>query len=154
MKRLFTSIACSILFMSALSAQNKVSEKDVWGTWRFHLKLNEVAKSDTADLNFLEKAVVGAVSGIVDTAMEQVDIQFNFKKSKELVVVVHEHETKKKTEQSIEWFINAKGQLEISDLKNDKVNMDNDGVWMMLNRRLVPVENGKATQGIYLERVQ
>ena len=154
MKRLFTSIACSILFMSALSAQTKVSEKDVWGTWRFHLKLNEVAKSDIADLNFLEKAVVGAVSGIVDTAMEQVDIQFNFKKSRELVVVVHEHETKKKTEQSIEWFINAKGQLEISDLKNDKVNIDNDGVWMMLNRRLVPVENGKATKGIYLERVQ
>jgi hypothetical protein len=154
MKRLFTTIACSILFMSALSAQTKVSEKDVWGTWRFHLKLNEVAKSDTADLNFLEKAVVGAVSGIVDTAMEQVDIQFNFKKSRELVVVVHEHETKKKTEQSSEWFINAKGQLEISDLKNDKVNIDNDGVWMMLNRRLVPVENGKATKGIYLERVQ
>lgn len=154
MKRLFTSIACSILFMSALSAQTKVSEKDVWGTWRFHLKLNEVAKSDTADLNFLEKAVIGAVSGIVDTAMEKVDIQFNFKKSRELVVVVHEHETKKKTEQSIEWFINAKGQLEISDLKNDKVNIDNDGVWMMLNRRLVPVENGKATKGIYLERVQ
>ena len=154
MKRLFTTIACSILFMSALSAQTKVSEKDVWGTWRFHLKLNEVAKSDTADLNFLEKAVVGAVSGIVDTAMEQVDIQFNFKKSRELVVVVHEHETKKKTEQSIEWFINAKGQLEISDLNNDKVNIDNDGVWMMLNRRLVPVENGKATKGIYLERVQ
>ena len=154
MKRLFTTIACSILLLGALSAQTKVSEKDVWGTWRFHLKLNEVAKSDTADLNFLEKAVVGAVSGIVDTVMEQLDIQFNFKKSRELVVVVHEHETKKKTEQSIEWFINAKGQLEISDLKNDKVNIDNDGVWMMLNRRLVPVENGKATKGIYLERVQ
>jgi hypothetical protein len=153
MKRLFTSIACSILLMSALSAQTKVSEKDVWGTWRFHLKLQEVAKSDSADLNFLEKAVVGAVSGIVDTAMEQVDIQFLFKKSKELVVIIHEHETKKKTEQSIEWFINAKGQLEISDLNNDKVNIDNDGVWMMLNRRLVPVENGKATQGIYLERL-
>ena len=96
MKRLFTTIACSILLLGALSAQTKVSEKDVWGTWRFHLKLNEVAKSDTADLNFLEKAVVGAVSGIVDTAMEQVDIQFNFKKSKELVVVVHEHEPKRK----------------------------------------------------------
>ena len=154
MKRLFITIACSILLLGALSAQTKVSEKDVWGTWRFHLKLNEVAKSDTADLNFLEKAVVGAVSGIVDTAMEQVDIQFHFKKSKELVDIIHEHETKKKTEQSIEWFINAKGQLEISDLNNDKVNIDNDGVWMLLNRRLVPVENGKATQGIYLERVQ
>jgi hypothetical protein len=146
-------MACCLLFIGALSAQTKVSEKDVWGTWRFHLKLQEVAKSDSADLNFLEKAVVGAVSGIVDTAMEQVDIQFLFKKSKELVVIIHEHETKKKTEQSIEWFINAKGQLEISDLNNDKVNIDNDGVWMMLNRRLVPVENGKATQGIYLERL-
>ncbi|MFM1888025.1 MAG: hypothetical protein RL501_312 [Bacteroidota bacterium] len=31
--------------------------------------------------------------------------------------------------------------------------MDQYGVWMMLNRRLVPVENGKATQGIYLERL-
>jgi hypothetical protein len=70
------------------------------------------------------------------------------------VVVVHEHETKKKTEETIEWFINKNGQLEISDLKNDRVNIDNDGVWMLLNRRLVPVENGKATQGIYLERVQ
>ena len=147
-------MACCLLFIGALSAQTKVSEKDVWGTWRFHLKLEEVAKSDKADLNFIEKAVVGAVSGIVDTAMEQVDIQFHFKKSKELVVIIHEHETKKKTEQSIEWFINAKGQLEISDLNNDKVNIDNDGVWMLLNRRLVPVENGKATQGIYLERVQ
>ena len=70
------------------------------------------------------------------------------------MVVVHEHETKKKTEETIEWFINKNGQLEISDLKNDRVNIDNDGVWMLLNRRLVPVENGKATQGIYLERVQ
>ena len=148
MKRLWTNMACFLLFIGALSAQTKVSEKDVWGTWRFHLKLQEVAKSDSADLNFIEKAVVGAVSGIVDTAMEQVDIQFHFKKSKELVVVVHDHETKKKAEETIEWFINKKGQLEISDLKNDRVNMDNDGVWMLLNRRLVPVENGKATQGI------
>jgi hypothetical protein len=70
-----------------------------------------------------------------------------------LVVVIHEHETKKKTEETIEWFINKNGQLEISDLKNDRVNIDNDGVWMLLNRRLVPVENGKATQGIYLERL-
>ena len=70
------------------------------------------------------------------------------------MVVVHEHETKKKTEETIEWFINKNGQLEISDLKNDRVNIDNDGVWMLLNRRLVPVENGKATKGIYLERVQ
>jgi len=153
MKRLWTNMACCLLFIGALSAQTKVSEKDVWGTWRFHLKLQEVAKSDSADLNFIEKAVVGAVSGIVDTAMEQVDIQFHFKKSKELVVVVHEHETKKKTEETIEWFINKNGQLEISDLKNDRVNIDNDGVWMLLNRRLVPVENGKATQGIYLERL-
>ncbi|MFZ9673874.1 MAG: hypothetical protein ACO3A1_06220 [Flavobacteriaceae bacterium] len=153
MKRLWTSMACCLLFIGALSAQTKVSEKDVWGTWRFHLKLQEVAKSDSADLNFIEKAVVGAVSGIVDTAMEQVDIQFHFKKSKELVVVVHEHETKKKTEETIEWFINKEGQLEISDLKNDRVNIDNDGVWMLLNRRLVPVEKGKATQGIYLERL-
>ena len=68
--------------------------------------------------------------------------------------MVHEHETKKKTEETIEWFINKNGQLEISDLKNDRVNIDNDGVWMLLNRRLVPVENGKATQGIYLERLQ
>ena len=153
MKRLWTNMACCLLFIGALSAQTKVSEKDVWGTWRFHLMLQEVAKSDSADLNFIEKAVVGAVSGIVDTAMEQVDIQFHFKKSKELVVVVHDHETKKKAEETIEWFINKKGQLEISDLKNDRVNMDNDGVWMLLNRRLVPVENGKATQGIYLERL-
>jgi len=153
MKRLWTNMACCLLFIGALSAQTKVSEKDVWGTWRFHLKLQEVVKSDSADLNFIEKAVVGAVSGIVDTAMEQVDIQFHFKKSKELVVVVHDHETKKKTEETIEWFINKKGQLEISDLKNDRVNIDNDGVWMLLNRRLVPVENGKATQGIYLERL-
>jgi hypothetical protein len=154
MKRLWTNMACCLLFIGALSAQTKVSEKDVWGTWRFHLMLQEVAKSDSADLNFIEKALVGAVSGIVDTAMEQVDIQFHFKKSKELVVVVHEHETKKKTEETIEWFINKNGQLEISDLKSDRVNIDNDGVWMLLNRRLVPVENGKATQGIYLERVQ
>jgi len=154
MKRLWANMACCLLFIGALSAQTKVSEKDVWGTWRFHLMLQEVAKSDSADLNFIEKAVVGAVSGIVDTAMEQVDIQFHFKKSKELVVVVHEHETKKKTEETIEWFINKNGQLEISDLKSDRVNIDNDGVWMLLNRRLVPVENGKATQGIYLERVQ
>ena len=55
--------------------------------------------------------------------------------------------------QILKWFINKQGQLEIDDLDNDHVNVQHDGAWMLLDKQLVAVEDGKVKQAVYLEKM-
>ena len=97
--------------------------------------------------------VAGAVSGIVDTAMEQIDIQFNFKKGQKVILTIHNKELNETKQETLHWFINDQGQLEIDDLENENIKVSNDGVWVLRGNKLVVLEGNELKEGVYLERL-
>ena len=151
MKKIAFLFLAALLSSSLMNAQSKVKDRDVLGEWKLHVDLQKEIQDKDNDLNFLEKALVGAVSGIVTTAMNHVDIRFDFKRNNEVILKIH-NKDEDKTE-ILKWFINKQGQLEIDDLDNDHVNVQHDGAWMLLDKQLVAVEDGKVKQAVYLEKM-
>jgi hypothetical protein len=89
----------------------------------------------------------------VTTAMNHVDIRFDFKRNNEVILKIHNKDEDKTETEILKWFINKQGQLEIDDLDNDHVNVQHDGAWMLLDKQLVAVEYGKVKQAVYLEKM-
>ena len=153
MKKIAFLFLAALLSSSLMNAQSKVKDRDVLGEWKLHVDLQKEIQDKDSDLNFLEKALVGAVSGIVTTAMNHVDIRFDFKRNNEVILKIHNKDEDKTETEILKWFINKQGQLEIDDLDNDNVNVQHDGAWMLLDKQLVAVEYGKVKQAVYLEKM-
>ena len=153
MKKIAFLFLAALLSSSLMNAQSKVKDRDVLGEWKLHVDLQKEIQDKDSDLNFLEKALVGAVSGIVTTAMNHVDIRFDFKRNNEVILKIHNKDVDKTETEILKWFINKQGQLEIDDLDNDHVNVQHDGAWMLLDKQLVAVEDGKVKQAVYLEKM-
>ena len=153
MKKIAFVFLAALLSSSLMNAQSKVKDRDVLGEWKLHVDLQKEIQDKDSDLNFLEKALVGAVSGIVTTAMNHVDIRFDFKRNNEVILKIHNKDEDKTETEILKWFINKQGQLEIDDLDNDHVNVQHDGAWMLLDKQLVAVEDGKVKQAVYLEKM-
>ena len=152
-KKIAFLFLAALLSSSLMNAQSKVKDRDVLGEWKLHVDLQKEIQDKDSDLNFLEKALVGAVSGIVTTAMNHVDIRFDFKRNNEVILKIHNKDDDKTETEILKWFINKQGQLEIDDLDNDHVNVQHDGAWMLLDKQLVAVEDGKVKQAVYLEKM-
>lgn len=152
-KKIAFLFLAALLSSSLMNAQSKVKDRDVLGEWKLHVDLQKEIQDKDSDLNFLEKALVGAVSGIVTTAMNHVDIRFDFKRNNEVILKIHNKDEDKTETEILKWFINKQGQLEIDDLDNDHVNVQHDGAWMLLDKQLVAVEDGKVKQAVYLEKM-
>ena len=153
MKKIAFLFLAALLSSSLMNAQSKVKDRDVLGEWKLHVDLQKEIQDKDSDLNFLEKALVGAVSGIVTTAMNHVDIRFDFKRNNEVILKIHNKDEDKTETEILKWFINKQGQLEIDDLDNDHVNVQHDGAWMLLDKQLVAEEDGKVKQAVYLEKM-
>ena len=153
MKKIAFLFLAALLSSSLMNAQSKVKDREVLGEWKLHVNLQKEIQDKDSDLNFLEKALVGAVSGIVTTAMNHVDIRFDFKRNNEVILKIHNKDEDKTETEILKWFINKQGQLEIDDLDNDHVNVQHDGAWMLLDKQLVAVEDGKVKQAVYLEKM-
>lgn len=154
MKKIVLLCMVALLSSSFVNAQSKVKDRDVFGEWKLHIDLQKEIQDKDSDLNFLEKALVGAVSGIVTTAMNHVDIRFDFKRNNEVLLKIHNKEEDTTETETLKWFINNQGQLEIDDIDNDRVNVQHDGAWMLLDKQLVAVEDGKVKQAVYLEKIR
>lgn len=154
MKKLALLCIIALLSSSFVSAQSKVKDRDVLGEWKLHVDLQKEIQDKDSDLNFLEKALVGAVSGIVNTAMNHVDIRFDFKRNNEVLLKIHNKDEDTTETETLKWFINNQGQLEVEDIDNDNVNVQHDGAWMLLDKQLVAVEDGKVKQAVYLEKMR
>ena len=153
LKKIAFLFLAALLSSSLMNAQSKVKDRDVLGEWKLHVDLQKEIQDKDSDLNFLEKALVGAVSGIVTTAMNHVDIRFDFKRNNEVILKIYNKDEDKTETEILKWFINKQGQLEIDDLDNDHVNVQHDGAWMLLDKQLVAVEDGKVKQAVYLEKM-
>ena len=144
MKKFLALLFLSAIVASTAVAQQRVHPKDLEGsTWQLVFDLEKEAD------NAFERIALKAVTGFMD----EIDIQFDFRKDRALRVRVNAFNVENDEEYS-NWAINADGQLSLGD--TDSFDAE-DTVFMRDGDLLIPFEykRGKLErkESIYLKRV-
>lgn len=120
-------------------AQQKVKEKDIIGTWKLVIDVEDAlrdAEDEATEESLLGKVILSSVSGLVSGILEEIEIYMDFRADGELKVIV-EAFGERETEYS-EWTINRDGKLYIKD--TDHFDLDSDDYWLMEDGVLVAFE--------------
>lgn len=147
---LFVAILCIISFAEA----QKVKEKDIIGTWKLVIDIEEEMEEEAEDADtMLEEIFIKAVSGFVEGIMDDIEIYFEFQADNDVKITVlayDEKETEKGT-----WYINKRGYLVIEDIDDDgddfSISTDDDE-WKLIDGILVSDEHEK-NRTVYMTRV-
>ena len=155
MRNLFTSLLLLILCTTVIYSQDRVREKDLKGEWKMVIDIDfEEMEEDLEEDSWFGWAIAGAVSGLVENVLEEIDIQMKFMDGGKLKITVYAFD-----EEEIEygeWYINKDGQLVIIDEDDQYDHDDDEEVWLMEDKKLVSYEltRGKLEkQQVYLERL-
>jgi hypothetical protein len=143
----------ALLVGAQVSAQQKVSEKDVVGKWKLVIDLGETMEREAEQADsFLAEVIISATSGILEGILGNMDIQFDFRKNKDVVITVNAFG--KTDESTTTWFINAKGYLQIQDVKGKRpeVRMSSDDEWLIKDGKLLTKAQDEDVK-VYLTRV-
>lgn len=142
-----------LLFVSHLQAQERVKEKDIVGqSWQLIIDLDDAFEEAERDLededSFLGKMILGSVSGLVTTIIDEMEIYMEFQANGQVAVRVLAF-----GEEEIEysdWRIDSKGRLFIDD--TDSFQSDHD-YWLYEDGILVSFENGERQKEVYMVRL-
>ena len=145
------SLLLSLLFVTSFSSFSMDKEKDIYGKWKLEVDINEKLKEESEELNLFERMVVGGVSGMVNWVWDKIDITFEFKRNNELLVIVKVEDEETEVEE-LTWNM-ENGKIYIDDIDNPKVNIDNEGYWMLVKGKLLPYDdNDDLQESIYMTR--
>ncbi len=143
---------CGLLAPWSASAQDRVSAKDVWGTWQLQFDLKAEIRESTESDDAFSRLVAAGVSGMVQAVFEELDIRFTFHRGGKASLSV-EPPGEDASVEDISWHINGKGQLVIEDVDREGMHISNDAVWMWQDGRLVAVEpDGRVNANLVMVR--
>lgn len=148
----------ALILMAALgfgffAQAQKVKEKDLIGTWKLVIDIEEAMEEEADDADtMLEEVFINAISGIVGGILEDVEIYFDFQPNNELKITVNAYD-ETETEYG-RWFINKRGYLEIEDSDDDDdfhFESDDDE-WKFIDGLLISSDH-EDDRNVYMTRV-
>lgn len=153
MKRTIALFIMALGLTMVVQAQ-KVQEKDIIGTWKLVIDIEEEMEEEAEDADtMLEEVFIKAISGFVGGIMEDIEIYFEFQRDNDVRITVNaydETETEKGT-----WYINRRGYLVIEDVDDDDDNFTistDDDEWKLIDGILVSDEHEK-NRSVYMTKV-
>jgi hypothetical protein len=147
-------IAALMVMGVATQAQQKVNEDDLVGNWKLVIDIEEELEreADEED-NPFAKMMIRGVSGLVEGILDNIDIYFDFQRDGEVKILVEAFDENEVD--YAKWYINRNGELIIEDLDNDKIQFDDDDVWMMDGKFLVSIEeDGTIQENVYMTKIE
>jgi hypothetical protein len=158
-KPLLVSIAFLFIFNSGFSQSGKVSERKLMGEWQLIIDIEDAMDEAKQELreeeNVLGEWFVGAISGIVETALENIEIYFVFEPDG--VMRIYTNEDDDDDVDDATWFINRSGYLVIdSNDDGDNISIDDTDYWLMRGNKLIPVDEDEdgEKENVYLMKIE
>ncbi|WP_462250254.1 hypothetical protein [Ekhidna sp.] len=153
MKRTITLFTLALCLAIGAQAQ-KVQEKDIIGTWKLIIDIEEEMDEEAEEADtMLEEVIIKAVSGFVGGILDDIEIYFEFQRDNDVKITVdayNETETETGT-----WYINRRGYLVIEDIDDDgdsfNISTDDDE-WKLIDGILVSDEHEK-NRNVYMTKV-
>lgn len=151
MEKKLTTLLLSVFVLTFSLQAQKVKEKEVLGTWKLIIEVDDELDKETEDAGtLLEEVLIKSVSGLVTGIIENIDIFFEFKKDHTATIVVNAY-GEREVEQAT-WYINDNGYLEIED-DDDGIEIDaNDDQWKLIDGILVSDEH-EGDRNVYMTKV-
>ncbi len=143
-----------ILLLGFSSQAQKVEEKDILGTWKLVIDIENEMDEEAEDADtILEEIIIKSVSGIVSGVMENIEIYFEFKKRGNVIVTVNAYDDVDEDEGT--WYINRRGYLVIEDIDDDDDKFSisaHDDEWKLIDGLLVSDEH-EEDRNVYMTKV-
>jgi len=141
-----------LLLSSIVFSQNDITESDVIGKWELKVKVKQLLKEETRNLDMLEKMAVELASGFAEDVIDTADIYVLFKRNNTATLTVDFLEYDEKEE--IKWLI-LDNEIVIDDSLNKKINIGSENnKWVLQDDILFLKEkNQKINKNIFLRKV-
>ena len=141
-----------LLLSSIVFSQNNITELDVIGKWELKVKVKQLLKEETRNLDMLEKMAVELASGFAEDVIDTADIYVLFKRNNTATLTVDFLEYDEKEE--IKWLI-VDNEVVIDDSLNKKINIGSENnKWVLEDGILFLKEkNQKINKNIFLRKV-
>jgi len=141
-----------LLLSSIVISQNNITELDVIGKWELKVKVKQLLKEETRNLDMLEKMAVELASGFAEDIIDTADIYVLFKRNNTATLTVDFLEYDEKEE--IKWLI-VDNEIVIDDSLNKKINIGSENnKWVLEDDILFLKEkNQKINKNIFLRKV-
>lgn len=150
MKKLFLlPLAIALIFCTSVSAQSRISEKDLIGRWKLVIEIREAIeeeRDDSDEETAFEKIILSATSGLVGGILDNVDIELEFFKGGDATVLVDAFGDEEIEKTS--WRLKD-GKLYIDD--TDSFQMDSGDYWMLKGGILVSYEDDELNEYVYMK---
>lgn len=145
----------SLILLLGFGVQaQKMKEKDVLGTWKLVISVEDELDQEAEEADtILEEVILKSVSGLVSGVLENIDIYFEFKENNRVDITVRALGEVDEEEGS--WYINKKGYLVIEDIdedKDDDFSISSDDQWKLIDGLLVSDEH-EDDRNVYMTRV-
>ena len=140
------------LIFSISFSQNKITKSDIIGKWEVKVKVKQLLKEETKNLDMLEKMAVELASGFAEDIIDSADIYVLFKKNNTALLNVDFLEYEEQEE--IKWSI-VDNEILIDDSLNKRINIGSDNnKWVLKDDILFLKEkNQKINKNIFLRKV-
>ena len=141
-----------LLLSSIVFSKNNITELDVIGKWELKVKVKQLLKEETRNLDMFEKMAVELASGFAEDVIDTADIYVLFKRNNTATLTVDFLEYDEKEE--IKWLI-VDNEIVIDDSLNKKINIGSENnKWILEDDILFLKEkNQKINKNIFLRKV-
>lgn len=140
------------LISSLIFSQNNLTKSDIIGKWEVKVKVKQILKEETKDLDMLEKLALELASGFAEDIIDSADIYILFKEKDTAILTLNFLDYEEQEE--IKWSI-VNNEIVIDDSLNKKINIGSDNNKWVLKDDIIFLKekNQKLNKNIFLRKV-
>ena len=141
------------LISSLMFSQNNLTKSDIIGKWEVKVKVKQILKEETKDLDMLEKLALELASGFAEDIIDSADIYILFKEKDTAILTVNFLDYEE--EEEIKWSI-VNNEIVIDDSLNKKINIGSENNKWVLEDDIIFLKekNQKLNKNIFLRKAE
>ena len=141
------------LISSLMFSQNNLTKSDIIGKWEVKVKVKQILKEETKDLDMLEKLALELASGFAEDIIDSADIYILFKEKDTAILTLNFLDYEE--EEEIKWSI-VNNEIVIDDSLNKKINIGSENNKWVLEDDIIFLKekNQKLNKNIFLRKAE
>ena len=141
------------LISSLIFSQNNLTKSDIIGKWEVKVKVKQILKEETKDLDMLEKLALELASGFAEDIIDSADIYILFKEKDTAILTLNFLDYEEQEE--IKWSI-VNNEIVIDDSLNKKINIGSENNKWVLEDDIIFLKekNQKLNKNIFLRKAK
>ena len=141
-----------IIFLFSTSFfQNEIEESDVLGKWEIKIKVKQIVKEQTKELDFMEKMAAKLASDFAEDLVNNIDMFILFKQENKAILTLDYKSFSE--QQEVEWSINENYEIVIDDSFNKKINIGSgNNKWILKDDAIFIKNKDEINKNIILQK--